>query len=444
MSEKSLEEAANELVPNYKSTAGIAYDDASKGYFALRPDDSYWSGVTDGVVRTNLALRGFSPVREKGSMPSEVDRTISTIQAESVSYAGELAGHDKGVFVGDDATVLVTRSAKLPVPEKGEWNTIQRVLEGLFSGPDALAHFYGWLKVAVEARMAGVLIPGQACVFAGPAGCGKSLIQHQVITPLLGGRCCKPMQYLLGKTMFNKDLTRAEHWIMEDEKSETDIRGRRAFGTSIKEVTVNRLHRLHAKGRDAQISLPLFVRLTISLNHEPENLVVLPPLDDSIRDKLMLFRVYKRHDFDADGPEENKRFNEALRREIPAFAWWLIHEWEIAPELKDVRFGVKEYGDKEIIEVLDQAAPEFALLDMIDLTYFGGGRKETQSFKAAELRRELQDTASPVMFDARNILRTVQNCADYLSRLALKEPKRVVKQGTGKGRGYTWMIHPPS
>lgn len=444
MSEKTLEEAANELVPNYKSLEGITYDKATKDYYALRPDGDAWSEMREGVIRTMLARRGFNPAREKGNMPSEVDDQLAYLQGHSVFYAGALAGHSMGIFKGDPHSVLVTTGASLPEPVKGDWGTIKKVLEDMFSGPEALAHFYGWLKVAVEARRAGVLIPGQACVFAGPAGCGKSLIQHQVITPLLGGRCCKPMQYLLGKTMFNKDLTGAEHWIMEDEKSETDIRGRRAFGTSIKEVTVNRLHRLHAKGRDAQISLPLFVRLTISLNHEPENLIVLPPLDDSIRDKLMLFRMYKRHDFDADGPEENKRFNEALKREIPAFAWWLINEWEIAPELKDSRFGVKEYGDKEIIEVLDQAAPEFALLDMIDLTYFSGGRKETQSFKAAELRRELQDTASPVMFDARNILRTVQNCADYLSRLALKESTRVVKQGTGKGRGYTWMIHPPS
>lgn len=443
MSEKSLEEAANELVPNYKSLEGIAYDQASKQYFCLRPDGSYWSSMTEGVVRTLLAHRGFNPAKGRGNQPSEVDDKISELQGNSVSYAGELAGHNKGIYVGSTDSVLVTNSARLPVPEEGDWSTIRALLTALFNSEEALGYFYGWLKTAFETRMAGEFTPGQACVFAGPAGCGKSLIQTKIITPLLGGRACKPMQFLTGKTTFNKDLTKAEHWMMEDEKSESDIRGRRAFGTNIKEVTVNRLHRLHAKGRDAQLSLPLFVRLTISLNDEGENLAVLPPLDESVKDKLMLFKMHKGFPFTSDGPEQNREFNETLLREVPRFAWWLVNKWVIHPELKDPRFGIKAYGDKDIVEVLEQAAPEYTLLDMLDLTYFSGGRAEVQSFKASELRRELQDQASPVMFEARNVLRTVQNCADYLSRLAHKEPRRVVKQGTGKGRGYTWMIHPP-
>src|SRR5258708_40122450 len=95
---------------------------------------------------------------------------------------------------------------------------------------------------------------------------------------------------MAGLTHFNKDLFAAEHLMIEDEVASTAIKHRRHFATRIKDFTVNEVQSCHAKGRDA-ISLRPFWRLTISLNDEPENLLILPPIDESLEDKIMLLKV---------------------------------------------------------------------------------------------------------------------------------------------------------
>ena len=105
---------------------------------------------------------------------------------------------------------------------------------------------------------------------------------------MLGGRAAKPTEYMSGRTPFNADLFAAEHLMIEDEYGSTDLRTRREFGARIKDITVNDVQSCHAKNRWQAISLRPFWRLSISLNDEPENLMVLPPVDESLSDKLML------------------------------------------------------------------------------------------------------------------------------------------------------------
>jgi hypothetical protein len=50
---------------------------------------------------------------------------------------------------------------------------------------------------------------------------------------------------------------------------------------------------MHAKHREALTLDPIW-RMTISLNEEPESLQVLPPLDESLEDKIIILRATKR------------------------------------------------------------------------------------------------------------------------------------------------------
>src|SRR6185312_10273067 len=113
-------------------------------------------------------------------------------------------------------------------------------------------------------------------------GCGKSLLQY-FITEILGGRAANPFEYLMGEK-FNKDLSGAEHWMVEDPGTSTDNRTRREFGAKIKEATVNRDLRINGKGKDAGL-LQVFRRVTISINNEKEELAVAPPMVEGVADK---------------------------------------------------------------------------------------------------------------------------------------------------------------
>ena len=86
-------------------------------------------------------------------------------------------------------------------------------------------------------------------------------------------------------------MFRAEHLVVEDNAASTDIRTRRNFGAFLKTITVNDDQPCFGKGREA-VNLTPFWRLSISVNDEPENLMVLPPIDESIEDKLILLKAY--------------------------------------------------------------------------------------------------------------------------------------------------------
>src|SRR5947199_4251918 len=94
-----------------------------------------------------------------------------------------------------------------------------------------------------------------------------------------------------------------------------------------KNITVNDWQRCHAKNRVA-ISLAPFWRLSVTVNDEPENLMVLPPIDDSIEDKLIILRASK---FMMPMPtvtlEQRKAFWQTLVEELPAFLYDL-NQWQ--------------------------------------------------------------------------------------------------------------------
>src|SRR5947199_8807639 len=90
-----------------------------------------------------------------------------------------------------------------------------------------------------------------------------------------------------------------------------------------KNITVNDWQRCHAKNRVA-IGLAPFWRLSVTVNDEPENLMVLPPIDDSIEDKLIILRAWK---FPMPMPtatlQQRKAFWKRLEQELPAFLHYL-------------------------------------------------------------------------------------------------------------------------
>jgi hypothetical protein len=163
-----------------------------------------------------------------------------------------------------------------------------------------------------------------------------------------------------GGTQFNADLFGAEHLMIEDEHSSTDIRARSTFGSQIKQFTVNQTQSCHDKGRKA-INLSPFWRVSISVNEEPEHMMVLPPMSDSdqdlLSDKIFLLRASK-----AEMPmptfthEQQQAFWQKLTSELPAFREFL-NNWEIPEQLRDRRFGVKTWHHPELLAALDALAP---------------------------------------------------------------------------------------
>lgn len=415
------------------------YDQARKEYLA-HDSSGGWVAVNESGLKRILRQLGNDAKPRIGDHLSEVEQRLLEIQlGRNVHYAGPVAGYTAGLHETPDARFLVTRSPSIVNAAEGSWDMLHGILLGLL-GPKQLTYLFGWLKCARAALSSGTRNPGQALAIAGPKDSGKSLIQA-LITPALGGREARPYQFMSGQTPFNAHLFGAEHLVIEDESPLTDHKARRALGAMVKSITVNQAQCCHRKGA-TPITLHPFWRLTITLNDEPENLMVLPPLDESLEDKIILLKAERREmPMPTASPTERAAFWSALMLELPAFLHH-VDMFVIPPVLVSQRFGIAHYHHPELLAKLDDLSPEFKLLAIIENHLLAAG--QMWKGKASDLERTITDAACPYSYEARKLLSWTTACGTYLGRLRRKYPSRFASAQMGSERERIWSIFPHS
>lgn len=423
------------------------YDSNTKSYLVLNGSGRWLAHDVNGYKRI-LRSRGLKSKPGDGEIMSEMDVAILTVQnLRDVIYHGSLGGRNAGLVVENGIRALVTEDMSLVEPVKGNSPVIFAVLSGLlFSreehevGMSQLNTFYGWIKSSVEALRAGQEQQQQALALCGPKDCGKSLLQH-LITEMLAGRSAKAERYFSGASPFNADLFGAEHLIIEDDFGSTRIADRLRFGARLKEhcVAVTTAS-LHSKGKNAMNLRPWW-RVTITLNDDPEAMMILPPFDNHIADKIILLRA-SQFNFPMPVSTNPMRiaFRKQLSAEIPAFLYWLINEYEIPKLYTDPRrYNVATYHHPVLRQDLDGISPESDLLDLIDAAYAEVFLTHFRiELKAEDLENRLHH------FNSRRtekILSFRNSCGTYLGRLAKKSPDRVSAHRTSEDR--RWVITAP-
>jgi hypothetical protein len=283
------------------------------------------------------------------------------------------------------------------------------------------------------------LQPAQALALAGEVDSGKSLLQA-VITKALGGRAAKAAMFLQGRTDFNSELFGAEHLILEDESASTSHMARSALGAAIKTIAVNQIHQCHGKRRDIVNLAPRW-RLSISLNNEPERMMILPRLSNDVSDKIILLRATRKPMPEpTETPDEKDAFWQRLIAELPGYLHWLETQFEIPKEWVSTRFGIKEFHHPELVAALDELSPAFVLLELIDqLKPWGKAGNEWEG-TAIELR-QLLNADDRTRRDSSRLLDWTNACGQYLGELASLRPHRV--QNARKELRRNWKILAP-
>jgi hypothetical protein len=436
------------------------YDSSTRLYWR-RNSRGVWISVDEKSVSRSLAVEhGLSRKSDGGG--SEVEHALVRIQRENdVVYAGPLAGYSEGIHMDGNRRLLITQGPTLITPKEGPWPLLGGFFERIFvvDGIDQRPFVFGWLKCAVDALRNGIRRPGQVLVLAGPVGSGKSLFQ-QLVTAMLGGRSERAYSYFSTQTGFNGDLFSSEHLILEDELASRDMRSRRQFGQSLKAVvanTVQRCRRMRCEG----VGLRPFWRVTLSLNDSPEDLLVLPPMDDGFRDKVILLVVnYGPPPKPVKNLEDRAALWSALADELPAFLSHL-DSWPIPAEIQNERYGVTQFHHPRILVALRELASEFRFLEIIDAVLFRSGeddfvvliRNGKDNFEeveseaidlpwqgsALDLERKL--LKSDFEREVGNLLSFNNAAGTFLRRLEKEFPDRI-RLVTIRGRRY-WRIEPP-
>jgi uncharacterized protein DUF5906 len=405
-----------------------------------RPSGESYDSMCREDAFLELRAGGFSSKPAQGADLSPVEIAIHKIQTQNrVHYAGPLCGRPAGIHKEGTLTVLATSSPRIIEGILGNCEAIGDLFAGLLGKdidplfPDQFFTFIGWLRHSRDAlKNYRQHMPGQALALVGPRDCGKSFVQHQIITPALGGRDVDASLYVLGQSTFNKELWGAEHLVLGDDALGDDGRERQGVRDRVKKIVAAYKFPLHAKGKDAESPRPIW-RVTISANDDDQSITVLPPLDESFADKIIYLRCYPPPRPFHNGTDEGRReFAERIESELPAF----IHQAETMeiPEryLGSSRFYIREFQHPDVVEAINGADAVAPLGELLEEWLSSASRPVVEG-SATEILGELatwagesrvrQFTKSAAHFGHQ--LRRLMALATWKSRVSRAAPVRI-------------------
>jgi hypothetical protein len=444
MSVKTSQQIRREQVPASNGSAENCFkifsDSKGSGYLFPNSRENGWVRGNEGRARRFLKERGVSPVKPDNERLSPIDTILNGIaRGRVVTWAGAVAGRFAGPIEDNGQLILVTESPKIIRAVLGDWKTIREILSNLF-GEEQLSIFISWLKLSYETYLSGIHRPGQACAFVGEPDSGKSFLQNHIITPLLGGRSAKPINYMKGYGRFSGKLFGHEHLIIEDDISEVDERTRRNLASFVKQFVANEQHECNTKF-EQEIMLKPTWRVTISCNERQENLAILPPLTSDVKDKLTIFKVAKvRMPMPTTTEAERHAFDKQIVSELPAFCHYLLN-YTIPEHLKADRFGIRAFHHPEVVKALHELSKEHKVLELIDKVVFKNPTTEPWEGTSTDLEGELR-SESKISIQLDRIYIGVRGLGKIMTSLCETEPRRVSTR-TLDGRSI-YRINPPN
>jgi len=333
--------------------------------------DADWVSLGPESFKLELMRRGYADrvVAATGLKAWEIER-LKTEKTRRVDYVGSLAGWRKGPVKFGDTLALVTRSPELPTPRPGSYDTLAATIDGILHGygeeegsVDQTLYFLAWWKHALRCLYERKPDNGLALAIAGEPKSGKTLLKD-LVRVSFGGNQCQPYAWMVGEDGFNQELVSSALWVIDDEGSSTRREDRLTLLTRIKEIVASSAIRFRDMQKTA-ISLAPFRRLFFCLNIEPERLLVLPPMDPDIEDKMLILKAYKgpmpmaTNTIDARGV-----FWAKLMEELPCLVYDLLRT--PLPGVEEGRFGSETFHHPQIMRELSDVGPEITILDFIN------------------------------------------------------------------------------
>ena len=168
--------------------------------------------------------------------------------------------------------------------------------------------------------------------------------------------------------------------------------------------------------------------------------MIIPVLDESLSDKVMLFETAKHPmPMPTATDAEREAFRLAIAAELPAFAEALLR-FPIPEEIQHARFGVSSYLSPRILELVSEIQPENKLLEFIDQEIFGMGGVDPWEGTATRLESALR--AGSLKEQVSRLLYSNNMCGILLNRLA-KQPGTRIKVTNRHNRSFYRIAPPP-
>lgn len=371
--------------------------------------DAYWYRSENGnwdprkereMSRYFKIVAGLSGERMDGQTHSEVEAALHVVdQTRRLDGAAPFVYKPAGMmeFMGKRVLNTARVAPMAPSDEVGlEWGEsfpwVGEFLQAFFDPWEQLEFFLAWTRRFWQSARDGRLRQGQTIFIAGETGRGKTLLSNKILSRIMGGHA-DASKFLLGDTGFNRELFHVGLWAIDDATPGDSVAEHKKFSSLLKKMAANRSFEFHAKFRDP-VMIEWAGRVVVTGNLDAESLRILPDLDTSILDKLMLFVCHgAKRRFPAE-----EEMDQIMERELPHFLAWL-DAWEAPAHVldEDPRYGVISYHHPLLRDAAGESTGAAMLSDI--LGSFLKARGSSFTGNATELMQELMldDTLRPIL-----------------------------------------------
>lgn len=435
-----------EYEENVIGSAAQLFYFSGKAYW--RKNKGQWHDYTQENARLHLKVKKVSDRPRKGQTVSDIERVLEHIQLNRrVDAAVPVPYNGAEVVEWNGASYLNTsnRAAVQPAPEgqgtPDKFPLIHKFIEEAFDdgpnpeagNPKARDYFLGWFHHFYSSALARNMQPGQILVIAGKVGTGKSLFNRWLIGGSVGG-ACGATDVLMKQTAFNKEVAMNGHLLIDDAPTDGNQQEKRKFANKLKEFAANPVIPYQPKGVD-KVDLPFRGRVGVTMNDDPESLGILPPMDGSFKDKIMLFKL--RDDFKPKFLGGNKD-EKVVLEELPYFLRWLLDWGESEARAtvlnkRNPRYAIKAFHHPELVEASHAETVEYTIQEMLEL--WSNGKASDKNAQTEYLTIEILQELKSAMPDIARSLNPV-SFGRNLSKLVGAYPKLVKKKRTEEGWKY--------
>lgn len=352
--------------------AGDAYYDVSSGEYCLYINKSWQTYNKDNFLM-RLKVGGISHRLKPGQTATDAEQVLMLVQetrrvmgaAPFMFNKNPVVKHNGGKMLNVATQDVVLPPAEKAVPADFPW--LFEFFNNIFdpapvAGCLARDYFFAWLQRFYRSALDGIPRLGQMMLIAGPPGQGKSFLSVKIMRCIFG-LAADAGNYLLEGKSFNKELASVNVWNVDDSKSATNFTDHRRFSEMLKKHVASPELVYHPKFVDA-ITLTWFGRICMTCNDDSDSISIVPQLDGSILDKIMLLKC---SDWKAKFGtlQENE---EMLERELPFFLRWLV-DWKPPVGVMNPmspRYGVHSYHHPDLVRSARDSSPDHRFVEVLE------------------------------------------------------------------------------
>jgi len=324
-----------------------------------------WSPIVKEDFITRLRLAGFSHKSRKQNDPaSQIDEVLVYVQDHRRIHGAAPFLFDHREIVEKNQKKYINTHAHLRVMEPATtgditlWPNLHEWWTNWMTDQEAIHKMFAWMQRFYRSCYNGHPEMGHSLIIAGDHDQGKSLFSTYIL-PLIfsGGADCG--RYMMGLEAFNNELTESPIWYIDDNTSGSTMAEHRRFSEMLKKMSAT--PKVTAR---AMYSPPVDIdrrgRIILTTNTDADSLAILPNLDGTILDKLMIFKLNEGH-VPWFKMLHQSDIEDTIKKELPHFLAWLLHDYnppEIVFQGATGRYGIAEYHHRDIVSIAKDLNPD--------------------------------------------------------------------------------------